>query len=84
MMYDSFKIALSDLQDARDWAMEELFWYANELEYCNNYRIALVGNREEEEAYDEALAAGCCGYMDRVVTDPVTGYRFKIGCNFGH
>jgi len=34
--------------------------------------------------YHKALDKGCCGFIDRVVTNPLTGNSFVIGFNFGH
>jgi len=58
-------------------------------DFCmDNWRVAKVGNEEEEKLYQEAIKNGCCGFQDAEYTfiDKVTGEKevFKIGYNFGH
>lgn len=62
------------------------FWDDKEqgdYDFADNFRIATVGNTEEEQAYEEAQADGCCGFFDTVFTLP-DGTQFKWGFNYGH
>lgn len=51
-------------------------------EYADNFRIAEVGNVEEEEAYDRAAERGCCGFFD--TQKSFWGVLFRLGFNYGH
>lgn len=62
------------------------FWEGCEqgdYEYADNFRIATVGNAEEEAAYEEVQAGGCCGYFDTVM-ETLDGKEFRWGFNYGH
>lgn len=51
----------------------------------DNYRISRVlENGETSKEYQEAKENGCCGFIDKVFTNPKTGNKFIIGFNFGH
>ena len=66
-------------------------------EYVNdcidNFRISRANsyreNFDEDSAdisieYKQAHENGCCGFSDDLYTNPITGNRFYIGCNYGH
>ena len=55
-----------------------------ELDCVDNERIALVGDMEQEAAYGETQAEGCCGFLDELYIDSETGMTFMVGCNYGH
>ena len=52
-------------------------------EYVDNVRIAVVGNCDEERAYDLAIDHGCCGYCDVILVGS-DGVEFRFGFNYGH
>lgn len=54
------------------------------LDNPDNERIAEVGNVDDEAAYERALANGCCGFTDVIVTHRKSGRRFRFGFNYGH
>lgn len=68
-----------------DEVQEIIDRWSTELEYdcMDNVRVALVGDKEQEERYDQAEAGGCCGSFDIVHTCK-SGREYRIGCNYGH
>ena len=50
--------------------------------YEDNFRVAEVGNKEQEEIYEKQFKGGCCGFVD-VVKD-FKGKKYKLGFNYGH
>lgn len=56
--------------------------YKNKYEYSNNFRIAEIGNIEQEKLYSERASKGCCGFYDKIIE--VDNKQFKVGFNFGH
>ena len=73
-------------EDAREFAWNCLADFIDELdESCvDNERVALAQDEAEMAAYQEQVENGCCGSLDRMVIDPVTGLKFYVGCNYGH
>lgn len=65
-------------------ALEELHYQIarNDLEYADNFRVAVVGNHDQMDYYEDKRARGCCGLFDIRVT--IDGIKFDIGCNYGH
>ena len=61
------------------------FWDTpeNDFDYVDNIRVATIGNTDEESVYNEAVANGCCGFHDTILTD-ANGVEFKFGFNYGH
>jgi hypothetical protein len=53
-----------------------------DLEYVDNYRVAIKGDKESENAYKESIKRGCCGRFD--TTTKIKGVEYRIGCNYGH
>jgi hypothetical protein len=53
-------------------------------ENADNERVAELGNEEDEARYEQAIANGCCGFTDVIVTHRATGRRFRFGFNYGH
>lgn len=53
------------------------------FECRDNDRLAVVGNREQEEAYDASRMNGCCGFVD-VELDCEDGTVLLYGFNYGH
>ena len=50
----------------------------------DNIRVSKLVTELLDEQYQAAIDRGCCGSTDRRITNPVTGNKFIIGCNFGH
>jgi hypothetical protein len=69
--------AFATLGEAYRWMEDEL-----DDDCVDNHRHAVVGNAEQEAAYERDLQDGCCGFFDRVVL--IAGVETKIGCNYGH
>jgi len=65
-------------------AYEELQYQIarNDLEYADNLRVAVVGDHDQMDYYEDKRARGCCGSFDIRVT--IDGVKFDIGCNYGH
>lgn len=53
------------------------------FEYSDNFRVATVGNAEEEAAYEEAERNGCCGSVN-IELQTEDGAAFLYGFNYGH
>ena len=62
--------------------IESMEYEVAEDENCDNYRVVLVGNKDAEALYDDAVNNGCCGSEDREVM--VNGKLYRIGFNFGN
>jgi hypothetical protein len=54
----------------------------NDLDYADNFRAAIKGDFESEEAYNAIAAKGCCGNFNS--TTKIDGVVYLIGCNYGH
>lgn len=52
------------------------------LDYADNFRAAIRGNHESEDAYYALAKRGCCGRFD--TTTVINGITYMIGCNYGH
>lgn len=50
----------------------------------DNIRISKVTLDEIDSEYQDKYNAGCCGFADRNIVNPLTGNKFRIGFNFGH
>jgi hypothetical protein len=50
--------------------------------YADNFRVAIVGNKDLEEQYKLLRAEGCCGFYDKI--HEIDGVKYKIGFNYGH
>ena len=50
----------------------------------DNFRIARIGNEDEEAVYHARKNKGCCGEIDVSYYDRETKLSFIIGCNYGH
>lgn len=50
----------------------------------DNYRVCFSNNGSKTVAYMDALAEGCCGFYDDLVTNAYTGNSYWIGFNYGH
>jgi hypothetical protein len=53
-----------------------------DTEYQDNFRIARVGNVEEEKEYIRIANRGCCGSCDEIVE--IDNIKYRIGFNYGH
>jgi hypothetical protein len=85
--YVAYTALLSTYEEKlAQWLATEMSEMMNECgDVCvDNFRIAEVGNREEEEKYNKAYAKGCCGEIDKEVVHQPTTRIFKIGLNYGH
>ncbi len=74
-----------ELAEAFEKKAEE-FWAdpGNDSAYeCrDNFRVARVGNVQEEVAFREDEQRGCCGSFD--VEWELVGVKVKYGFNYGH
>ena len=66
----------------------DAWWDENDPDRDNydctdNFRIATVGNAEEQAKYARAENNGCCGYCDVTLTT-ADGVEFNYGFNYGH
>lgn len=57
---------------------------AEEYDCEDNHRLALQGDAESEEEYEEAQRSGCCGFVDITVGSTPGGRTFLYGFNHGH
>ena len=55
-----------------------------DYEYVDNVRVARVGDKAEEEAYEDQKQHGCCGYYDDEVGPSPGGHQYRWGFNYGH
>jgi len=53
-----------------------------DLEYDDNYRVALKGDDYDEMLYKSLQDSGCCGFLDVEIV--ISGVTWKVGCNYGH
>lgn len=74
--------SLGDGDDFTEWLEYQFTQLTTGVQYCDNFRVAKVGDDEQEKAYDEARANGCCGYCD--VTRNYKGEPYRLGFNYGH
>lgn len=67
------------------WAREKIDEIVEKegLEYDDNYRVAKVGEVEQEETYFRIQQNGCCGFCDVQLKGP-DGEIYLIGFNYGH
>lgn len=74
----------NDLFEKVPQLMEDLRYEIgrNDLDYADNFRVAIKGNDESERAYEVLSERGCCGRFD--TTTKVDGVVYLIGCNYGH
>lgn len=72
--------------DEHAWAWKQLLEYIrdNDLENADNFRLAHVGDRREEDTYAKDKENGCCGMFDTEVFYRRTAKWIRIGCNYGH
>ena len=77
---------LTKNDQAKERAMIWLFeTYSEEEENCSdNFRIAEMGNSEEEAEYNKQKEKGCCGFIDVSYYDRSTKRSFLVGFNYGH
>lgn len=50
----------------------------------DNFRVSRIVDNQYSDAYDAAVANGCCGFTDDRYTNPLTNNTFIIGFNYGH
>lgn len=68
-------------QDVADH-LETWFSENDGYECMDNFRVARVGNWQEEMAYEVQKNSGCCGvYDDEIEIDDV---KYRVGFNHGH
>jgi hypothetical protein len=67
----------TDESDAWDWMYEEV-----DDPCIDNTRLAVIGDKDQEAAYEAQERDGCCGFFDRKVN--IAGRLHWIGCNYGH
>lgn len=66
----------------------DTWWDANDpdgrtYDSVDNNRYAVVGNREQEDSYDDQQRGGCCGFVD-VELNCGDGTTLLFGFNHGH
>lgn len=71
----------TDAVDIQLFIMKEL--KDPEYYYIDNWRLALVGHAESEQAYNEKRKQGCCGFYDEELKTK-SGNTYKVGFNYGH
>ena len=80
----AISITLPGLSDQhRRWLARRMAVDSADDEYASNFRIARVGNPEDEQAYAAKKEHGCCGSTDSFVKHP-DGTVFAVGWNYGH
>jgi hypothetical protein len=57
--------------------------WEHDFEYMDNRRIALVGNKEQEDFYNLCKERGCCGQYDTLKMCS-SARQYRVGCNYGH
>ena len=50
----------------------------------DNLRVSTFVNGEYSLEYQDLRDSGCCGEVDKIITNPKTMNSFSIGFNFGH
>ena len=79
------RTAASYGQEIELFLVAEALRIAEEEYDCqDNFRLAEVGNAEEEAEYEAALLEGCCGFFDTVLTHEPSKRSFRYGFNYGH
>ena len=73
-----------DLKFVCNQAADIYKWADNEGGCVDNFRIKKHSCSYDTNRYENALASGCCGYVDKEVTNLKTGNTFTIGFNYGH
>ena len=66
----------------------QTWWETNDpdqtnYEYADNTRYAILGNQEQEQAYEDIRKEGCCGSCDVEIQLP-DGSTLLFGFNYGH
>jgi hypothetical protein len=51
---------------------------------CDNSRVALEGDLEQERAYDDLRVEGCCGSVDVRFEGSPSSTVYLYGFNYGH
>ena len=69
--------------DINVWLKTYIEEQVKDEDFVDNLRWAMLGDIEQMDAYNEAVANGCCGSFDGEVTAP-DGNTYLVGCNFGH
>jgi hypothetical protein len=79
LIIDSKYVEKEDLEEIRDWLLESM----GDDHTCDNLRIALKGNLDSEEEYNNLRESGCCGRADHLLTVK-SGRKYLVGYNYGH
>lgn len=66
----------------RDWALCEIEYMKDRFDFMDNYRVAEVGDDQEEGEFGQLAYSGCCGSYEDVVE--YNGKKIRIGFNYGH
>lgn len=54
----------------------------NDMDYCDNFRVADLNVEEQIKFYKKMQSQGCCGFFDEIIE--IEGKTIMIGWNFGH
>jgi hypothetical protein len=76
------------LEDDLKWLCNQssdVYKECEELGGCtDNFRVSRFINDKVSSEYIRRQDCGCCGAIDKPVTNPLTSNTFIIGFNFGH
>jgi len=69
---------------------EQAWWSSiinvEDFEYDDNFRVAVKGNKLEEDNYYKLSSEGCCGFEDVevILKADDQNYTIMYGFNYGH
>lgn len=66
-----------------EWAKVALETEQHGRDFCDNARVAKIGNTAQIRRYKRQKARGCCGFCDWIAVGP-DGNRYVLGFNYGH
>lgn len=71
--------------ELREWAIRTIIAEVDRLgnEYGDTYRVAEIGNPEQEQLFAEIEESGCCGSRKFEAIGP-DGNKYALGYNYGH
>ena len=70
-------------KEIRIWAWEELRKISKDDDFCDNWRVAKLGNTAQVRRYKSQRKHGCCGFSD-VKRVGIDGNKYLLGYNYGH
>jgi len=69
-------------EDIQNQLIKEFLIIKKDYDLNDNYRFAIVGNKDQEDEYCKIQKCGCCGFYDEEIE--IAGIKFKVGFNYGH